>query len=238
LTHVDTANIIIKPDVARVNIFCSNRDVAAPRPYHHGSLREALIESALALIAEVGPQAFTLREVARRAKVSHNAPYRHFRDKDELLAVLAAEGFDRLTAYMTRDAAAGASALDRFRLSGRGYVEFALDWPQHLHVMFDLPNAAAKYPEHSAAGRAAFETLLGFVVAAQAESGMPAGEPHSLALLAWSVVHGVAKLAVSGRLPFNRAQVLEFTNYAVTSAIRGAHSESTAPPGSLDACSS
>ena len=67
------------------------------RSYHHGNLKHALLDASLALIRTVGPGAFTLREVARRAGVSHNAPYRHFRDKGELLAALAADGFDRLT---------------------------------------------------------------------------------------------------------------------------------------------
>src|ERR1700757_2284011 len=76
-------------------------------PYHHGNLREALLEPAIRLTAEAGPAAFTLREVARRAGVSHNAPYRHFHDKDDLLAAVAAEGYNELTAAMT---AAGAAA--------------------------------------------------------------------------------------------------------------------------------
>src|SRR5208283_5033347 len=63
------------------------------RPYHHGNLKPTLLRAAVALIAEVGPAAFTLREVARRAGISHNAPYRHFREKDELLAAVATEGF-------------------------------------------------------------------------------------------------------------------------------------------------
>src|SRR6201998_3493467 len=113
------------------------------RSYHHGNLRQALLDAGVALIGEVGPKGFTIREVARRAGVSHNAPYRHFRDKDELLAVLAAEGFELLTASMTRSAAGGRDVLDRFRLSGRGYVEFALDWRQHFQVMFDSPACVA-----------------------------------------------------------------------------------------------
>jgi AcrR family transcriptional regulator len=64
------------------------------KPYHHGNLREARLEAAIHLIGEVGPTAFTSREVARRAGVSHNAPYRHFRDKDDLLAAFATEGFE------------------------------------------------------------------------------------------------------------------------------------------------
>lgn len=178
----------------------------------------------MTLVAEVGPQAFTLREVARRAGVSHNAPYRHFRDKDELLAALAAEGFERLTAYMTRHALKGKSALERFRLSGRGYVQFALDWPQHFQVMFDLPACATKYPEYNSAGKACFDTLLGFVIAAQADKAIPAGDPQPQALLAWSIVHGVAKLAVSGHLPFDAKHVLCFTDYAVQSMLPASRS--------------
>ena len=76
------------------------------RPYHHGNLKHALLEASLGLIREIGPRAFTLREVARRAGVSHNAPYRHFRNKEELLAAVAAEGFDRLTESMLEAAEA------------------------------------------------------------------------------------------------------------------------------------
>src|SRR6266404_3557169 len=67
-----------------------------PKPYHHGHLREVLLQAAIQLIAEVGPAAFTLREVARRAGVSHNAPYRHFPDREDLLAAVAAQGFREL----------------------------------------------------------------------------------------------------------------------------------------------
>ena len=71
-----------------------------PKPYHHGNLREALLQSAIQLIAEVGPTAFTLREVARLAGVSHNAPYRHFQDKGALLAAVATQGYGELTDAM------------------------------------------------------------------------------------------------------------------------------------------
>src|ERR1700740_773464 len=74
------------------------------QPYHHGHLEETLLKTAIQLIGEVGPAGFTLREVARRAGVSHNAPYRHFADREELLAAVAAQGFRELTQAM-RDAA-------------------------------------------------------------------------------------------------------------------------------------
>jgi AcrR family transcriptional regulator len=157
----------------------------ADRPYHHGQLKDALFHAALALISEVGPQAFTLREVARRAGVSHNAPYRHFRDKDELLALVAVQGFERLTAAMKRSAARGSAAEERFRLCGRGYVGFALRWPQHFLVMFDLPFSRDKYPEYAKAGDEAFATLLALIVECQETGVLARGDPKPLAFMAW-----------------------------------------------------
>jgi AcrR family transcriptional regulator len=190
------------------------------RAYHHGDLKRALLEASLSLIREVGPSAFTLREVARRAGVSHNAPYRHFRDKEELLAAVAAEGFDRLTESMLKAAASGSGSLDRLRLSGRAYVQFALSHPQHFAVMFDAPRRFDSYPETRAAGERAFGTLVRYIEDCQAEGYLPNGGWEALALFAWSMVHGVAKLALSGRLPFSEsAQVLQFTDMA-TDALR------------------
>src|SRR5580658_1029492 len=111
--------------------------MARSEPYHHENLRQTLLEAAVTLIGEVGPRAFTLREVARRAGVSHNAPYRHFASKDELLVAVAAEGFDRLASAMRRAMAPGDKPRERLELCGCGYVDFALRWPQHLLVMFD-----------------------------------------------------------------------------------------------------
>jgi AcrR family transcriptional regulator len=212
--HVDVSHIGA-PNVATVNIMCFfSSPMNAQRPYHHGNLKQVLLDAALTLISDVGPQAFTLREVARRAGVSHNAPYRHFRDKDELLAVVAVQGFERLTAAMKRSAARGATAEERFRLCGRGYVSFALRWPQHFRVMFDLPSSREKYPEHAGAGEEAFSTLLMFIVDCQGAGIMPAGDPEPFALIAWSMVHGIAKLAAGCHLPFPKDGVLEFVDVA------------------------
>jgi AcrR family transcriptional regulator len=187
--------------------------VAAQRPYHRVNLKQSLLDSAVALIGDVGPQAFTLREVARRAGVSHNAPYRHFRDKDDMLAAVAAQGFDRLTEQMKKAMAKGRTAAERLNLAGRGYIQFALQSPQHLLVMFETPVPDAERPEYAEAGQRAFQTLLDAIVAVQAEGGLPQGDPQPLALVAWSGVHGLAKLAIGGRLPFNARQTLEFAGY-------------------------
>jgi AcrR family transcriptional regulator len=193
----------------------------AKRSYHHGNLRAVLLKAGVALIGEVGPQAFTIREVARRAGVSHNAPYRHFRDKEELLAAIAADGFERLTLLMKKWSFAGATAADRLRLCGCGYVDFALRWPQHCLVMFDLPSLSRGLSGHEEIGENAFQTLLGFITEAQNEGALPEGDPYPLALMAWSLVHGIAKLAISGKLPYAPAQVLDFTECASKAFVSG-----------------
>jgi AcrR family transcriptional regulator len=187
--------------------------MAAKRPYHRVNLKQSLLDSAVGLIGEVGPQAFTLREVARRARVSHNAPYRHFRDKEDLLAAVAAQGFDRLTESMKKAMAKGRTAAERLSLSGRGYVQFALQWPQHVLVMFESPKPAEPRPEHAESAQRAFQTLVDAIVAAQAEGVLPKGDPQRFAVVAWSGVHGLAKLAIGGQLPFDAKQTLEFANY-------------------------
>src|SRR5215469_16204891 len=186
-------------------------EIRRAKPYHHGNLREALLEAAIRLIAEVGPTAFTLREVARRAGVSHNAPYRHFHDRDDLMAAVAAQGFGELTRAMIEAAAGKSDALERLKCAGLGYVTFALRRPEHFTVMFDAPTAEHKHPEAAAAAEEAFSTLLGFVKSCQEGGQLTAGDLSETALLAWTMVHGIAKLAITGRLPFrSRPKVLKF----------------------------
>ena len=190
------------------------------RPYHHGNLKEALLAAAVESIAETGPRGFTLREVARRAGVSHNAPYRHFRDRDDLLAAVAADGFDRLTRAMSRGGLK-ASPINRMRRSGLAYVDFALRWPQHFAAMFDAPWDKAAYPECAATAERCFQTLLGLVRDCQAAQQMPPGDPERKAYHAWALVHGIAKLANAGQLPWrSKAAVLRFCAFSTGSAER------------------
>jgi AcrR family transcriptional regulator len=101
-----------------------------------GNLCQVLLDAGVALIRKVGPKSFTMREVARRAGVSHNAPYRHFRDKDELISAIVGQGFERLNDAMIGQAAAGKTGVERLELCGRAYVNFALRWPGHFTAMF------------------------------------------------------------------------------------------------------
>lgn len=211
--------------------------MAAKRPYHHGNLKPVLLRAAIKLISEVGPAAFTMREVARRAGISHNAPYRHLEDKDALLAAVATEGFERLakalaksgteirtaaSATDTRGATEERAALRRFQASGLAYVRFALRSPEHLLVMFDWPLHMNRYRGLEAAAGRAFSILVGLVQEAQREGSLPEGDPVLLARIAWSLVHGVAKLAIGKRLALkSEAEVLNFTTQAVNTLYLG-----------------
>ena len=205
---------------------CHNRAVARRRQYHHGNLREALLEASVQVIREAGPKGLTLREVARRAGVSHNAPYRHFASKDALLAAVAEQGFRELKAAMRREAK-GHNAAERLKQAGIAYVAFALRRPQHFAAMFDSPFPEAQYPECAQAGREAFETLVALVEACQTEGLLAAGPCREMALYAWSLVHGVAKLAKAGLLPYrSKAEILSFTR-ALLSQPQGARPQLT-----------
>ena len=178
-----------------------NNDNIRKRAYHHGNLREALIKATLRAIAEDGPDGFTLRDVARRAGVSPAAPYRHFKDKDELLAAVAGECAQRFGE--TIDAAvaqASPHALDRFRRVGIAYVQFAHAHPEHFRAL-SIPNIIARLPEEQ---RRAMDTWGGdtrrAVLDAQAAGTIAAHPIDELLLAANATVHGLSHLIVEGAL--------------------------------------
>jgi AcrR family transcriptional regulator len=185
------------------------------RAYHHGNLRAALIKATLRAIAEDGPDGFTLRDVARRAGVSPAAPYRHFQDKDELLAAVAGECAERLGEAIT---AAVASAtdhpLDRFRRVGIAYVQFAHAHPEHFRAL-SIPNITAHLPEEQRRG---IDTWTGeqrrSIVEAQA-AGLIAEHPvDEIMLAANATVHGLAHLIVEGA--FGEVTAARATELAIT----------------------
>ena len=170
--------------------------------YHHGDLRRALLDAALAVLTEADARALTLREVARRAGVTHAAPYRHFTDKEALLSAVAEEGFRMLTEEMkAAQREASADPVERLESLGVGYVRFALRHPAHFQVMFgpDLTWDEQMRTLEEAAD-CSFQLLLDSVEAGQAAGKLRAGDPLPLGLLAWSTVHGLALLLVHGNL--------------------------------------
>jgi AcrR family transcriptional regulator len=176
-----------------------------PPSYHHGDLRRALLDAALAIIEKEGLGALSQREAARRAGVSPAAPYHHFENRAAMLGAIAVEGFARMGAMMEE---AEAEAMDvpgeRFRALGRAYVSFALAHPAHFRVMF-RPELQAGEPTELVAelervGKPTFEKLVQSVAEAQATGEAPQGDPRPLILLAWSSVHGLASLMLDGPL--------------------------------------
>ncbi|HSW08606.1 TetR/AcrR family transcriptional regulator [Aquabacterium sp.] len=174
---------------------------ASPRDaYHHGALREALIEGAEAVLAERGLEGFSLREVARRSGVSPAAPAHHFGDAKGLLSAVATLAFDGLTAALEAgNARGGDDPVARLREQGVGYVGFAMRYPGRFSLMFRCGLHKDDALERSA--HAAFEVLERGV---RDLFGLPQPTPlspaQSHALLAiWSVVHGFAHLALSGQ---------------------------------------
>jgi AcrR family transcriptional regulator len=162
------------------------------RGYHHGDLRRALLDAAEALMAE-GTDAPSLRAVARRAGVSHAAPYKHFADRHALRAGVAERGFQALRADMETAAAAGDAPM---RAIGRAYVAFALAHPARYRLMFGPEFAQGRgTPELDRAARAAFDAL----VATQGRGDAPAGD-RTTAVASWSLVHGLATLLIDGRV--------------------------------------
>jgi AcrR family transcriptional regulator len=157
--------------------------------YHHGDLRQALIDATESLLADKGPEGFSLREVARRAGVSPAAPAHHFGDASGLLTAVATVGFD------------GLAAAWRLREQGIAYVGFAMRFPGRFRLMF-RDALRAEDPELQRAGNDAFSVLENGVRAAFAiPAGRPLGDKAWTALLAlWSAVHGFAHLAIAGRL--------------------------------------
>ncbi|MBI3073426.1 MAG: TetR/AcrR family transcriptional regulator [Deltaproteobacteria bacterium] len=174
------------------------------KAYHHGNLRPALIKAALALIAKKGPRGLTLREAARRAGVTHAAPYRHFADKAALLDAVAQEGFRLLEEMMRarRDAVSEGEALVRLLEIGQAYVAFAIDNPSYFQVMFGPDPYEG--PGESLALKHANETfaiLVNAVTECQ-KGGVIATDwsARDVALTAWSAIHGFAMLQISRRL--------------------------------------
>jgi AcrR family transcriptional regulator len=188
----------------------------AERGYHHGNLREALIEAARKLIAEKGPAGFTFADAARSAGVSPAAPYRHFRDRQALLADVAREGFGRFEAMLKTGWANGKpDPITAFHNVGRAYLAFARAEPAYYAAMFESGLPPDLNAELRTAGDKAFAVLR--TAAETLAARLPPGKrPPALmmSLHVWSMAHGIASLfgrGDSGRrsLPMSAEELLE-----------------------------
>lgn len=184
--------------------------------YHHGNLRQALLDAARELIVEKGPEGFTLAEAARMAGVSPAAPYRHFKDRTEILSALATSGFEAFAAQIEEAWQAGRpDAVTAFTRVGAAYLLFARSDPAAYKAMFETSFTNKDFPGLRTASSRAFDTLR-TCSSALLESTPDKGRPpvDLMSLHIWSMTHGVATLFsdanfARGRVPVTPEDVLE-----------------------------
>jgi AcrR family transcriptional regulator len=189
----------------------------AERGYHHGNLKEALLQAALGLIAEKGAAGFTFADAARMAGVSPAAPYRHFRDRDELLSSIAQRGFEQFDAALTDAWDDGRpDTVTAFERVGRAYLNFARENPAYYSAMFESSIPLDSNPTLLAASERAFGVIRAAAerLAALAPPGVPRPPALMMALHIWAMSHGVASLFARAdgarrRLPMTADELLE-----------------------------
>lgn len=171
---------------------------SAKAKYHHGDLRGALIGAARQLVEEKGAENFSLADACRVAGVSTAAPYRHFRDKDEILGEVTAAGFDELAQRMQAEVDQhGDGTLDGIIEMGRTYVDFAVEQPGVQGLMFGHDGSIKSQSMVQQSGEGCFGKLIGQVSRYCADAGLK-GDPGEMSLQLWTFVHGAAALKVDG----------------------------------------
>ena len=173
-----------------------------PRPYHHGDLRNALIQAGLDLLAEAGAGELDLRKVAHRAGVSHAAPYRHFADKVALIAAINEEGFHRLADSIhaalreTPD-----EPFEQLLAVARAYVGFAQERPWLMREMFSgLSIERERFASLQEASKTVYRLYIEVITRGQEKEKIVAGDPAALAGVLWSVLHGLAMLMIERQM--------------------------------------
>ena len=196
--------------------------------YHHGDLRRAMLQAAVRTIRTHGIDGLTLRGVGSALGVSRTALYRHFTDKAALLATVAAEGFRMLRLDLEAAWNEGGRGRVGFEAMGVAYVSFAVAHPSHYRVMFgaDIPKDGADIredanPELAQEGAGSFQVLVDAITALQEQDLARRDDPHQMALFVWAAVHGVAMLAIDGRLGPQALAIESLTDYT-TDRIRAA----------------
>lgn len=194
------------------------------KPYHHGALHAALIDASIALAREGGPDRVILREAARAAGVSHSAAYRHFADREALLAEVSQHARNELAAEMGRRVKRARDPRQRLRAVGTAYVEFALSEPGLFRTAFTSHPATQTTPPEpdSDTDRVDPFEILGQVLDQAQSAGLldPKRRPGA-EIGAWSAVHGLANLLLDGPLPKTKAEIKFSLNRVLDLVERG-----------------
>lgn len=170
--------------------------------YHHGDLKNALIQAGIETLAQEGVGGLTLRKVARKAGVSHAAPYAHFADKQALIAAISTEGYRRFQAQVLESNQRYASDPRRqFIEAAWVYLKFALDDPAHFRITFSgIVENEQDYPALVEASEQSFEIVVGIVLRCQGAGFLSPEPPDLLSVSVWSAVHGLASLLLNNQI--------------------------------------
>lgn len=178
----------------------SSDEIREAKPYHHGDLRRTIIDTALATLKEQQGWQFTLREIARRAQVSHSAPYRHFPDKGALLYELALLGFERLNAAMQDSMGPTMSAPERLQAMAYAYLAFGEENPDLYRLMFSTQAGDPAQIHVDPRAQAPFYLVIEVLERGQAEGTIRARSALGQATASWAHLHGLTLLSIDGRL--------------------------------------
>ena len=190
------------------------------KKYHHGDLKNALINAGIEILAKEGVDGLSLRKVAKRAGVSHSAPYSHFPNKQSLIAAISTEGFNQL--YTELDAAVSShSRYPKQQLTEgtRAYVQFAMKHGDTFKIMFSgVLEKEKDYPAFVEISGKTFQLVVNIVRACQDAKVLEAGPPELLAVSVWGQVHGIVSLALEGQISravLDTHSVEEIVSFAV-----------------------
>jgi AcrR family transcriptional regulator len=197
--------------------------------YHHGDLPAALLKAVESAVAECGVSGVSLRDVARRAGVSHSAPAHHFGSKAGLLTAFATAGYELLAHSVLAEVAFSHPADEASELAalGRGYVHFALGHPSHFEVMFRMDVLNREDPAFVAASESAYGLLTATIERCRAAGRLHGRSAEVVAVSAWSLVHGLAALWLSGRLS---ERIIEQDPHRMAAAVSELFVEAVLPP--------
>lgn len=178
--------------------------------YHHGNLKQSLLDAAVRALRNHSVEQLSLRALAREAGVSQTAPYRHFKDKHQLLAELARQGFDELTEALLQDRKPNETSAQAMQACGRGYLRFALNNPEKYRLMFGKGmHDKSLYPELEESGMRSFGVLLEWVTKGIENDELDASDPELTAYHIWACVHGLASLIMDGKSRCTEPEAIE-----------------------------
>jgi AcrR family transcriptional regulator len=170
--------------------------------YHHGDLKNALIKAGIEILSREGIEALTLRKVAKRAGVSHTAPYAHFTDKQALIAAIAAEGYKNLYGALFAAQNPHVDPLARLMATAHAYLQFALDEPDHFKITFSgVVEAEQDYPDYVEQSKRCFALVVAVVEDCKMKGLLAGRDTQLVAVSIWSCIHGFVQLLLANQLP-------------------------------------